>query len=123
MSEMIEKFREKEIEKRLLPSIDTRIESLYRNIKWWSRYQDTLEHVKEVILLFAFISIFFDYKIVTGGFIAITGTLDRAIGNSAKKQEILKNELRAQYKELGINDLMPKDKGEKYEPEEEKSEV
>ena len=103
----LNEFQKRLIKSKLEPSIENSIERIDRNIKWWSHYQDYIEHIQEIFLVLAFISVFFDYKVITGASIALSGSLSRAITNSIKRQNELKNERKTIYKDVGVDKYLP----------------
>lgn len=104
---VLNNFQSKLIATRWEPSIEKAIERIDKNIEWWSRYQDIIEHAQEIFCMLAFISVFFDYKIFTGASIAISGGLNRAVTNSIKKQSELKSERKSIYSDAGVDKFLP----------------
>lgn len=104
---LLNNFQIKLITTRWEPSVDRSIERIETNIEWWSRYQDTIEHIQELFCIISFISVFFEYKVITGASIAISAALSRAITNSIKKQGELKNERKSVYKDIGMDKYLP----------------
>lgn len=103
----ITSFQQRLIKSKWEPSVENLISRIDYNLEWWSRYQDYMEHIQEFFQIIAFISVFFNYKIITGASIALSGALSRAITNSNKKQSELKSERKSIYHEIGVDKYLP----------------
>lgn len=105
--EQLKNFHQKLVKNKWEPSVEKSIDRIENNIDWWTKYQDYAEHIQEIFQIIAFISVFFNYKVLTGASIAIAGALNRGITNSIKKQNELKSERKSIYHDIGVDKYLP----------------
>ena len=106
---IMKKFKLNVLSQKVIPCINTDLDDIITNRRWWERTEIFLEYFYEILLIASFASIFIESKIISGILIGSIGCCSRSITNSVKNQKKLTEKLNNYLKSFSIKELIPDD--------------
>lgn len=104
---ILHNFKTSILKEQVIPCIRKDISDIINDRRRWSKIQTIYEYLRDIIIVASFISVFFDYKVITGLLISLTGYFIKLTSHAENKEKELTKRLDEYLSQLGITQLIP----------------
>ena len=100
-------FKTSVLKDQIIPCIKKDITDIINDRRRWSKVQIVYEYLRDIIIVASFISVFFNYKVVTGLLVSLTGYFIKLASHADSEEKKLTKKLDLYLSQLGITQLIP----------------